>query len=88
MAEGVGEAADAPTVVLVFDGPDDGGSGSDSAVEEGVRIVHSKNEADGSSPECERAGITVLGRLVREPEGRAIDGELGDDGAGFGRDQE
>jgi hypothetical protein len=30
----------------------------------------------------------VLGRLVREPEGRAIDGELGDDGAGFGRDQE
>lgn len=88
VAEGVADAAYAPAVVLVFDRPDDGGSGGDGSVEEGVGVVDGEDEAHGASLQGVRAGVLVVGGLIGQPEGCAGDFKLGDGGAGFGRDEE
>lgn len=88
VSEGVADAAYAPAVVLVFDGPDDGGSGGDGLVEEGVGVVDCEDDADGACSERCRAGVLVFGRFVGQPERCAGDFKLRDGGAGFGWDQE
>lgn len=88
VSEGVADAANAPAVVLVFDGPDDGGSGGDGSVEEGVGVVDGYDEADGASLQRCRAGVLVVGGFVGEPERCAGYFHLGDGGAGFGGNQE
>ena len=51
VAEGVADAPDAPAVVLTLNGPDDGGSGGDGLVEEGVGIIDGEDDADGAYSE-------------------------------------
>ena len=85
MSEGVGYPAHPPVVGLIGDRPDDCASGSDSAVEDGVRVVDGENEADGASVERLGAEVLVFRRLISEPEVRSVDGEISDDRAAFGR---
>ena len=63
VAEGVDYAADAPAVV-VFHGPDDGGSGGYGAVEGGVGVVYGEDHADGAAVEGLGAEVLVLGGFV------------------------
>jgi hypothetical protein len=68
MSKEIDEAAHAPSVVLVGDGPDYGGSSGDGAVEDRVGIIDDEDDADGASVQRFGAEVLVLGRLVGEPE--------------------
>jgi hypothetical protein len=81
VAEGVEDAADAPGV-LGADGADDGGAGGYGTVEGGVGVFGGEDHADGAAVEGLGAEVFVLGGLVGDPEAVAVDGEVGDYGAG------
>jgi hypothetical protein len=82
MAEGVEDAAYAPGV-LGSDGADDGGSGGNGAVEGGFGVLGGEDHADGAAVESLGAEVLVLGGFVGDPEAVAVDGEVGDYGAGW-----
>jgi hypothetical protein len=78
VAEGVNDAANAPTV-LFGDERDFLGASFDGALEHGVRIRDGENHTDGSTVQGFRAEIFVFGGFVTEPEFSAVDGEARDD---------
>jgi hypothetical protein len=81
VAEGVEDAAYAPGV-LGSDGADNGGAGGYGAVEGGVWVFDGQDHADGAAVESLGAEVLVLGGFVGDPEAVAVDGEVGDYGAG------
>src|ERR1700722_10851224 len=76
MAEGIGDAADAPTVFFVPDRADGSGAGGNGAIKDGVRIVDDQGDAKCAASEGFRAEILIGRRLVSQPEASGIDGEL------------
>lgn len=76
VAEGIDDAAYAPTVLLRHRG-DLRGACLQRALEEGIGIGHGEDHADGAATERFRAEIFVLRRLVTEPKFRAVYGESG-----------
>jgi hypothetical protein len=68
VAEGIDEAADAPSIFLIGDGPNLSGSGFEGAREDSIGIVDDHDHASGRAADRFRAEIFVLGRFVSHPE--------------------
>src|SRR5258705_12418579 len=75
VAEGVQDAAYAPSVLGSY-WADDGGSGSDGSVEGGVGVFGGEDHADGAAVQGFGAEVLVLRGFVGYPEAVAVDGEL------------
>jgi hypothetical protein len=80
VAKGVDDAADQPTV-LFADWPDFGGAGSDCVGPNLGGIFDDEEHAGRRAGEGFGAEVGVFGRLIGDPEFRAVDGKLRDDSA-------
>ena len=78
MAERVDDATEAPAV-LVGCRVHDNCPRYPSSLDRRVRVVDDEEQTDAAAPERLRAEVPVRGRLVRDPERRVADGQLGDD---------
>ncbi len=81
MAVGIENTADAPSVVLIFDRGNLGGSGCNGSGKYDVRIVDGEDEAGGGAGEGLRAEVSVLRGFVGYPELRRANREVANDRA-------
>jgi DUF177 domain-containing protein len=65
--------------MLLAHGNDDGCARGDGTLDGRMRVVDDEEQSHGAPAERLRAEVLVRRRLVRDPEGRVADGELGDD---------
>jgi hypothetical protein len=76
MAEGIDQAADAPSIRLVSDWPNSSSSGFEGASKDSVGIIDDHDHARGRAAKRLRTEIFVIGRFVCYPELGFFDGQL------------
>ena len=78
VAEGIGDAANAPAVWFIADGTDRRSSGGNRAIECGVRIIDDEDHAHRGAAEGFGAEVLMGSGFVSYPEIALADGEVGD----------